>query len=168
MNEWMFNDTPAWNLHWLLSLRQWCMHEKWNKTMQNKIISYFYLKFVLWYARHLTFFKKKIKASVRWNLNDYIIYLQNSSFFVWARWFHNTKMWWTIRIHLQCSHWGRGSFFKMCEWVNCVWPMRARHKTALPVGGLPISQVWLDRMELVHDHTVPILSWAGMLLSGSG
>ena len=27
---------------------------------------------------------------------------------------------------------------------------------APPVGGLPISQDWLDRMKLVHDSTVPI------------
>ena len=28
---------------------------------------------------------------------------------------------------------------------------------ALPVGGLPISQDWLDRMKLVHNHTIPII-----------
>ena len=28
---------------------------------------------------------------------------------------------------------------------------------ALPVGGLPISQNRLDRMELVHDRTIPII-----------
>ena len=28
---------------------------------------------------------------------------------------------------------------------------------APPVGGLPISQDWLDRMKLVHDSTVPII-----------
>ena len=28
---------------------------------------------------------------------------------------------------------------------------------APPVGGLPISQDWLDRMKLVHDRTVPII-----------
>ena len=28
---------------------------------------------------------------------------------------------------------------------------------APPVGGLPISQDWLDRMKLVHDCTVPII-----------
>ena len=28
---------------------------------------------------------------------------------------------------------------------------------APPEGGPPISQDWLDRMKLVHDHTVPII-----------
>ena len=28
---------------------------------------------------------------------------------------------------------------------------------APPVGGLPISQDWLDRMKLVHDCTIPII-----------
>ena len=28
---------------------------------------------------------------------------------------------------------------------------------APPVGGLPISQDWLDRMKLVQDRTVPII-----------
>ena len=32
---------------------------------------------------------------------------------------------------------------------------------APPVGGLPISQDWLDRMKLVHDHTVPIILPSG-------
>ena len=32
---------------------------------------------------------------------------------------------------------------------------------ALPVGGLPISQNWLDRMKLVHDRTVPIILPSG-------
>ena len=33
-------------------------------------------------------------------------------FFVlyWAKWLHSTKMWQTIRIHWECSHWGGGSF----------------------------------------------------------
>ena len=29
------------------------------------------------------------------------------------------------------------------------------------VGGLPVSQDWLDRMKLVHDHTVPIILPSG-------
>ena len=29
------------------------------------------------------------------------------------------------------------------------------------VGGLPISQDWLDRMKLVHDRTVPIILPSG-------
>ena len=28
---------------------------------------------------------------------------------------------------------------------------------APPVGGVPITQDWLDRMKLVHDRTVPII-----------
>ena len=32
---------------------------------------------------------------------------------------------------------------------------------ALPVGELPISQDWLDRMKLVHDRTVPIILPSG-------
>ena len=32
---------------------------------------------------------------------------------------------------------------------------------APPVGGLPISQDWLDRMKLVHDRTVPIILPSG-------
>ena len=32
---------------------------------------------------------------------------------------------------------------------------------ALPVGGLPISQDWLDRMKLVHDRTVSIILPSG-------
>ena len=39
-----------------------------------------------------------------------------------------------------------GSFFRMYEWVECVWTMRARHKTTS-------SQDWLDRMKLVPDRT---------------
>ena len=30
-----------------------------------------------------------------------------------------------------------------------------------PVGGLPISQDWCDRMKLVHDRTVPIILPSG-------
>ena len=32
---------------------------------------------------------------------------------------------------------------------------------APPVGGLPISQDWLDRMKFVHDRTVPIILPSG-------
>ena len=32
---------------------------------------------------------------------------------------------------------------------------------APPVGGLPISQDWLDRIKLVHDRTVPIILPSG-------
>ena len=32
---------------------------------------------------------------------------------------------------------------------------------APPVGGLPISQDWLDRMKLVYDRTVPIILPSG-------
>ena len=32
---------------------------------------------------------------------------------------------------------------------------------APPVGGLPISQDWLDRMKLVHDRAVPIILPSG-------
>ena len=32
---------------------------------------------------------------------------------------------------------------------------------APPVGGLPISQDWLDRMKLVHDRTVSIILPSG-------
>ena len=32
---------------------------------------------------------------------------------------------------------------------------------APPVGGLPISQDWLDRMKLVHDRTIPIILPSG-------
>ena len=32
---------------------------------------------------------------------------------------------------------------------------------APPVGGLPISQDWLDKMKLVHDRTVPIILPSG-------
>ena len=32
---------------------------------------------------------------------------------------------------------------------------------APPVGGLPTSQDWLDRMKLVHDRTVPIILPSG-------
>ena len=32
---------------------------------------------------------------------------------------------------------------------------------APPVGGLPISQDWLDRMKLVHDRIVPIILPSG-------
>ena len=49
-------------------------------------------------------------------------------------------MWWTVRIHWQCSHWGGGSFFKIYEWVRWVWPMRARHKTISPVNEDP--KIW--------------------------
>ena len=31
----------------------------------------------------------------------------------------------------------------------------------LPVGGLPISQVWLDRMKLVRNRTIPIILPSG-------
>ena len=93
-----------------------------------------------------------------WNLNDSTTsLLPNISFLSWAKWLHSTKMWRTVRIHWQRSHRGGGSFLKMYECVKCVWPMRARHKTAPPAGGLPISQDWLDRMKLVHDCTVPII-----------
>ena len=32
---------------------------------------------------------------------------------------------------------------------------------APPVGGLPISQDWLDRMKLVRDRTIPIILQSG-------
>ena len=32
---------------------------------------------------------------------------------------------------------------------------------APPVGGLPISQDWLDRMKFVRDHTIPIILPSG-------
>ena len=32
---------------------------------------------------------------------------------------------------------------------------------ALPVGGLPISQVWLDRMKLVRDSTISVILPSG-------
>ena len=32
---------------------------------------------------------------------------------------------------------------------------------ALPVGGLPISQDWLDRMKLVRDRSIPIILPSG-------
>ena len=32
---------------------------------------------------------------------------------------------------------------------------------ALPVGGLPISPGWLDRMKLVHNRTIPIILPSG-------
>ena len=37
---------------------------------------------------------------------------------------------------------------------------------APPVGGLPISQDWLDRMKLVHDRTVPIILPSGKDILG--
>ena len=36
---------------------------------------------------------------------------------------------------------------------------------APPVGGLPISQDWLDRMKLVHDRTVPIIKLSAHTLA---
>ena len=87
------------------------------------------------------------------------------SFLAWAKWLHSTKMWRTVRIHWQCSHWGGGSFFKMYEWVKCVWPLWVRHNNfilpAPPVGGLPISQDRLDRMKLVYNCTIPIFWLSG-------
>ena len=32
---------------------------------------------------------------------------------------------------------------------------------APPVGGLPLSQDWRDRMKLVHDRTVPVILPSG-------
>ena len=32
---------------------------------------------------------------------------------------------------------------------------------APPVGGLPISQDWLDRMKLVRDRTIPVIVSSG-------
>ena len=37
---------------------------------------------------------------------------------------------------------------------------------APPVGGLPISQDWLDRMKLVHDRTIPIILPSGKDILG--
>ena len=51
INEWMFNNTPAHKLHWLLGVRQWYFYERLNskyvyiknmygyKTVQNKSIT---------------------------------------------------------------------------------------------------------------------------------
>ena len=50
-----------------------------------------------------------------------------TSFLVCAKWLHSTKMWRTVRIHWQCSHWGGGSLFEVYEWVKCMCPMRARY-----------------------------------------
>ena len=45
----------------------------------------------------------------------------NISFLSRAKWLHSTKMWRTVRIHWECSHRGGGSFFKIYEWVRCIW-----------------------------------------------
>ena len=55
MNEWMFNDTPAQNLHWLLGVRKWYVNERLNKIMHWKFIWLWecrrllcYVKYVMW------------------------------------------------------------------------------------------------------------------------
>ena len=54
-----------------------------------------------------------------WNLNDSSTsLLPNISFRSRAKLLHSTKMWRSVRIHWQCSHWGEGSFFRMYEWAN--------------------------------------------------
>ena len=57
------------------------------------------------------------------------ISLSNISALSSAKWLHYTKMWRTVRIHWQCSHWGGKSLLNMCEWIRWVRPMRIRHKT---------------------------------------
>ena len=81
------------------------------------------------------------------------------SFLVWAHFFlHSSKMLQTVRIHWQCSHLGRGSFFKMYEWGtiqdNFILP-------TLSVRGLPISPEWLDKMKLVCNCIIPIILPSG-------
>ena len=64
-----------------------------------------------------------------YRINTHLFYRIYSSFLEQNKLLHSTKMWRTVIIDWQCSHWGEGSFLKMYEWVKCVWPMRARHKT---------------------------------------
>ena len=56
----------------------------------------------------------------------------NISFLSRTKWLHSTKMWRTVRIHWQCSHWGGGYFLKIYKWVRCVWLMRHDTKHLLP------------------------------------
>ena len=112
-------------------------------------------------------FFKNNTISVGWNLNDSITsLLPNISFLSRAKWLHSTKRWWTVRIHWQSSHWGGGSFLKIYEWGQmCMTDAGTTQNNftlpAPPVGGLPISQDWLDRMKLVRNRTVPIILPSG-------
>ena len=55
----------------------------------------------------------------------------------------------------------------MNEWMCMTDAGTTQHNFILPappVGGLPISQDWLDRMKLVHDRTVPIILPSGKII----
>ena len=71
--------------------------------------------------------------------------------YISARWLQSTKMWRTVRVHWQCSHWGGGSFFRIYEWVKYAWPMWARQDNfilpAPPVGGRVFNYI----------HCIPIV-----------
>ena len=90
--------------------------------------------------------------------------LPNISFLSWEKLLHSTKMWRTVRIHWQCSHRGGGSediwMGQMCM-TNSGMTQDNFILPSPPVGGLPLSQDWLDRMKLVCNHTIPTILPSG-------
>ena len=110
--------------------------------------------------------------SVGWNLNDSIIFLlPNTSFLFFSK---------MIALHQNVSH--RRNTLIMLTWrwrifAQDIWMGQMRMTDASttqnfillapPVGGLPISQDWLDRMKLVCDHTIPIILPSGKNILGN-
>ena len=83
------------------------------------------------------------------------------SFLFSAKWLDSTKIRRTIRIHWQCSHWDGGCMNASDEYDLCCHQQDNVILPAPPVGGLPISQDWLDRMKCVRNSTIPIILPSG-------
>ena len=109
----------------------------------------------------LTFFLKNAKTSVGWNLNDSTT---PSSKYIFS---YLSKM---IALHqnvANCQNTLRWRIFPQDVWMGqmCMTdagtPQDYFILPAPPVGGLPISQDWLDRMKLVRNCSIPIILGSG-------
>ena len=113
------------------------------------------------------------KMSVEWNLNNSITFLlPNTSLFLFSKMIalhqnvvncQNTLIVLTLRWRI----------FAQDVWMSlmCLTNTGTTQDyfilPAPPVGGLPISQDRLDRMKLVHDHTIPIILPSGKNILGN-
>ena len=87
-----------------------------------------------------------------WNRNP----LPNIYFLVYAKWLHSTKIWRTVRIHWQCSHWGGRSLFAIYQWIECVYEREmfylTTHSTHF-IYGYMASDIWLRTILIVRKET---------------
>ena len=99
--------------------------------------------------------------SCEWHRNDSITpSFPNTSSVTGCRWWDLTKMWHTVSIHQQCSHWG-GCPNKICT-KNIMTNIGAIEDNIFPpwqsIGELPISNDWLRRTKLGQECQVGSLN----------